>query len=123
MAAYTFGTLSDGRQVTAYRLTNRTGAQAVILDYGATVQSLTIPNRSGGVTDVVVGYDTAAEYEENGGFFGAAIGRVGNRIEGSAFTLNGENYRLTANEGAIHLHGGIRGFDRQMWAAGFQGKN
>ena len=121
MEQFSFGTLSDGRQVTAYELRNGTGARAVILDYGATVQSLTVPNRSGGTTDVVLGYDTAAEYETNDGFFGASIGRVGNRIGGSAFTLDGVEYRLKANEGPNHLHGGPGGFDRRLWKAEPQG--
>lgn len=122
MQQFPFGQLSDGRIVTAYRLKNRTGAQAVILDYGCTVQSLTVPNRAGGVTDVVLGYDSAAEYESNDGFFGAAIGRVGNRIGGSAFTLDGTEYRLPPNEGPNHLHGGPGGFDRRMWKAEPQGE-
>ena len=122
METFLFGTLSDGRKVTAYRLTNHTGAQAVILDYGATIQSLRIPNQSGGITDVVLGYDTALEYEENDGFFGATIGRVGNRIAGSTFTLDGEIYRLTANESPNHLHGGAQGFDRKIWTASFRGE-
>ena len=117
METYKFGTLSNGQPVTAWRLSNRTGAGLVLLDYGATVQSLTVPNARGGVTDVVLGYDTATEYEENDGFFGAAIGRVGNRIGGSAFILDGKTYRLPANEGCNHLHGGPGGFDRRMWTA------
>ena len=122
MDSYKFGTLSDGRPVTAWRLRNRTGASLVLLDYGAAVQSLTVPNGRGGVTDVVLGYDTAAEYEENGGFFGAAIGRVGNRIAGSSFTLDGKTYHLTANEGPNQLHGGPDGFHRRMWRAEPEGE-
>lgn len=116
METFAFGTLSNGQAVTAYRLRNGK-MEAVFLDYGATVQSLTVPNAQGGVTDVVLGYDTAAEYEENDGFFGAAIGRVGNRIGGSFFALDGKMYRLPANEGDNHLHGGPGGFDRRMWSA------
>ncbi len=119
---FAFGKLSGGELVTAYRISNRTGMQAVILDYGCIVQSLTVPNREGGETDVVLGYDSAAEYEAHGGFFGAAIGRVGNRIGGSAFTLDGETYRLPANEGGNHLHGGAQGFDRRLWSAECRGE-
>lgn len=117
MESFSFGNLLDGRKVTAYRLSNHTGTQAVVLDYGCTVQSLSIPNRTGGTTDVVLGYDTAEEYEKNDGFFGAAIGRVGNRIRESRFVLDGKTYQLTANEGKNHLHGGVKGFDRQLWDA------
>lgn len=116
MEQFSFGRLSDGQEVTAYRLKNNTGAEAVILDYGCTVQSLKVPNKSGGIMDVVLGYDSAAEYEANGGFFGAAIGRVGNRIAGSSFELDGKTYNVPANEGRNSLHGGI-GFDRRMWNA------
>ena len=122
METYKFGTLSNGQPVTAWRLSNPTGAGLVLLDYGATVQSLTVPNARGGVTDVVLGYDTALEYEENDGFFGAAIGRVGNRIGGSTFTLDGKTYRLPANEGCNHLHGGPGGFDRRLWTAAPDGE-
>ena len=122
MEKFSFGRLSDGQPVTAYRLRNNTGAEAVILDYGCTVQSLKVPNKAGGVTDVVLGYDSAAEYETNGGFFGAAIGRVGNRIAGSSFELDGKTYPLSPSEGRNQLHGGICGFDRRMWAAGADGE-
>lgn len=112
-----FGCLSDGRAVTAWVLQNRTGGRAVVLDYGAAIQSLTVPDGRGGVTDVVLGYDTAAEYEAGDGHFGAVVGRVCNRIGGAAFTVDGTEYHLTANEGPNHLHGGPNGFDRYLWHA------
>ena len=112
---YSFQKLSDGTEVTAARLENAAGASLTVLDYGAAIQSLRVPDRSGGLTDVVLGYDTAAEYEQNGFFFGATIGRVGNRIGGASFTLNGKTYKLAKNNGENHLHGGIRGFDKKMW--------
>ncbi|NLA85713.1 MAG: galactose mutarotase, partial [Clostridiales bacterium] len=117
MRQYIFGRTIDGRDVTAWRLENTRGAAATILDYGCTVQSLLIPNARGGLTDAVLGYDTAAEYEENGGYAGAVIGRVANRIGKSEFTLNGSTYRLARNDGENHLHGGIRGFDKAFWKA------
>lgn len=110
-----FGKTREGAPVTAYRLENSAGASVTVLDYGATIQSLCVPNASGGLTDVVLGYDTAAEYEENGGFVGATIGRVGNRIGGAAFRLNGRTYTLAKNDGENHLHGGFRGFDKRLW--------
>ncbi len=116
-----FGRTKDGRTVTAYCLRNRRGATAVILDYGCTVQSLCVPNAQGGMTDVVLGYETVTEYEENGGYLGAAIGRMANRIGKSEFILNGTTYRLASNDGANHLHGGIIGFDKVIWNADRKG--
>ena len=110
-----FGITRDGRPVTAYCLENAGGASVTVLDYGATVQSLIVPNSAGGMTDVVLGYDTVREYEENDGYVGATIGRVGNRIGGGAFRLNGHTYSLAKNDGENHLHGGILGFDKQFW--------
>lgn len=115
MEQFVFGSLSDGRVVTAYRIENQAGMQLVALDYGCTIQSLIVPDRKGNPVDVVLGYDTALEYEKNGGFFGAAIGRFGNRIGGARFVLNGKTYDLEANEGRNQLHGGFYGFDKQFW--------
>lgn len=112
-----FGRTRDGAAVTAYRLENAAGASVTVLDYGATIQSLSVPNAAGGFTDVVLGYDTVTEYEDNGGFLGATIGRVGNRIGGASFQLGGRTYALARNDGPNHLHGGRRGFDKRMWEA------
>lgn len=117
MEKFSYGTLSDGRAVTAYRITNANGCSAVVLDYGCTLVSLTMPDRDGKLVDVVLGYDTAKEYEENGGFFGACIGRVCNRIGKAIFTLDGETYPLVASEGKNQLHGGTKGFDRCFFTA------
>ena len=116
-----FGKLEDGRSVTAAVLTNRSGASLTVLDYGATVQSLCVPNREGGFTDVVLGYDSAAEYGCNGAYLGATIGRVGNRIGDAEFSLNGQRYTLVKNDGANHLHGGTEGFDKKFWRMAAQG--
>lgn len=123
MTKFCFGRTKDGHDVTAYRLFNSAGASAVILDYGCTVQSLRVPNARGGFTDVVLGYDTVSEYEENGGYSGAVIGRVANRIGGGTFTLNGKTYRLARNDGENHLHGGVRGFDKALWKIGGAERN
>ncbi len=112
---FDFGKLSDGREVMAARLTNRTGSSLTVLDYGAAIQSLRVPDRDGKMRDVVLGYDTAEEYERNKDFVGATIGRVGNRIGGAVFSLNGKQYRLAKNDGENHLHGGTEGFDRKIW--------
>lgn len=117
MTHYIFGYTKDGEAVTAYRLTNKIGAQAIILDYGCTVQALSVPNAQGGFTDVVLGYDTVLEYEKNDAYLGAAIGRVGNRIGNGEFTLNEKAYQLAKNDGENHLHGGIKGFDKYIWEA------
>ena len=112
-----FGTTKFGEAVTAYELTNERGARAVILDYGATVQSLLVPDAAGGFVDVVLGYDSVAEYENNGGYLGATIGRVGNRIGGGRFSIGGREYALEKNDGENTLHGGARGFDKYVWSA------
>ncbi|MBR3257744.1 MAG: galactose mutarotase [Eggerthellaceae bacterium] len=112
---FTFGTLSTGEPVSAARLTNARGMAVTVLDYGATIQSLVVPDKHGNPVDVVLGYDTAAEYEANDGYLGATVGRVANRIGGAAFTLNGTTYRLAKNDGENHLHGGLRGFDKHIW--------
>lgn len=112
MDKFSFGPLNDGREVTAYRITNACGGSAVLLDYGATLQSLCVPGKDGKLVDVVLGYDTAKEYDENGGFFGAGIGRVCNRIGNASFTLDGVKYDVVKSEGKNQLHGGTKGFDR-----------
>ena len=115
-----FGKLSDGTVVKAYRLENEKTASLTIIDFGATIQSLCVPDREGVLRDVVLGYDSAEEYEKSGGYFGATIGRVANRIGGGLFSLNGVEYQLPINDGDNHLHGGIRGFHKHMWNARFE---
>lgn len=111
-----FGTTKRGEAVTKY--TMHTDELTVsVLDYGATIQAVLVKDRAGKQVDVVLGYDTISGYEENDGYLGACIGRVGNRIGGSAFTLNGKTYPLYKNDGENHLHGGARGFDKYIWQA------
>ncbi len=112
-----FGALADGTAVTAYTLENSRGMAVTVLDYGATVQALLVPDKTGALVDVALGYDTAAEYETGDGFLGSAIGRVGNRIGGARFSLNGVEYTPAKNDGENCLHGGIKGFDKRMWTA------
>ena len=114
VTCHSFGVTRRGEAVTAWQLSNHTGTSVTVLDYGATVQSLCVPDRAGRLTDVVLGYDTAAAYETNDGFLGATVGRMCNRIGGAAFSLNGKTYPLERNDGANHLHGGRRG----VWIAG-----
>ncbi len=117
-----FGKTAADQVVTAWRV--ESGAMSVtLLDYGATIQSLTVPDRSGRSVDVVLGYDTVSAYEQNAGYLGATIGRVGNRIGGACFSLNGKTYSLAKNNGENHLHGGIRNFSKVIWQAEAVGEN
>lgn len=121
MQTYFFGNTRDGEAVTAYRLENKKGAAAVILDYGCIVHSLFVPNAQGGLTDVVLGYDSVSEYEENDGYLGAIIGRVAGRLAGAELILDGTVRQLAKNDGESQLHGGVRGFDSYVWKAEAEG--
>lgn len=116
-----FGRLPSGEQVYRYTITNASGASASLLNYGAIWQTMFVPNRKGELVDVVLGYDTLEEYQQNHMYLGATIGRVANRIKNARFTLNGVEYRLAANNGTSCLHGGAVGFDRKMWDAHVDG--
>lgn len=98
------------------KITIRQGAYAAqILPYGATLHALFVPDRSGAVRDIVLGYDTLEEYRQNDGYLGATVGRYANRIAGACFTLNGEEWRLDANEGENLLHSGATGLHQKIW--------
>lgn len=107
--------MPDGTQVFCWRMENAHGLYAELLDYGAALRALFVPDRDGILRDVVQGYDTLDEYRSNGGSFGATIGRVANRIGGASFVLNGTNYPLAQNCGPHHIHGGFVGFSKQVW--------
>lgn len=100
-----------------YKLTNSHGVEVSITNYGGTITSIKAPNRDGVFGDVVLGYDTIDEYMRNPRYLGALIGRYANRIAGGKFSLNGVEYQLAQNNGANHLHGGNKGFDKQVWTA------
>ncbi len=117
MKKQSFGTTADGRAVELYTLTNAKGAQVSIMNYGGIVVSLKVPDRGGAVSDVVLGYDSFEPYTKKSPYFGALIGRYGNRIGHARFTLNGVEYKLAANNGENSLHGGNRGFDKVVWNA------
>lgn len=102
--------------VTAITLENGNHMRVTLLSYGATIQSIVVPDRSGAPVDVLLGYETTEEYEAHDGYLGACIGRNGNRIAGASFRLNGVQYRLTANEGENQLHGGLCGLDKKLWS-------
>lgn len=123
VSRFAFGTTKAGQAVTAGRLTNAAGMSVTVLDYGATIQALAVPDGSGNVIDVALGYDTLAEYEASNGHLGATIGRVGNRIGGARFSLNGREYTLAKNDGENHLHGGLLGFDKRIWTMDAAGED
>lgn len=108
---------AKGKPVELYTLRNASGATAKIMTYGGIVTSLQVPDRDGKLVDVVLGYDKLDGYVTNNPYFGALIGRYGNRIGAGKFTLNGTTYTLATNNGPNHLHGGIKGFDKQVWSA------
>jgi aldose 1-epimerase len=112
-----FGKLSDGREVDLYTLTNKKGMEVAITNFGGIVVSLKVPDRAGKLEDVVLGYDTLDGYLTNKAFFGATIGRYGNRIGHATFTLDGKTYTLPKNDGDNTLHGGLEGFNKRLWAA------
>jgi aldose 1-epimerase len=111
------GTASDGAPVLCYTLRNQNGMEAHILNYGGIIQSLKVPDRNGNFGDVVLGYDTADGYLTNSPYFGALIGRYGNRIAKGHFTLDGVTYTLATNNYPKSLHGGVKGFDKVIWHA------
>jgi aldose 1-epimerase len=109
-----FGTY-EGKPVTLYTLKNRNGMTAKIMNYGATVVSLTAPDRKGKYADVTLGFDGFDQYPTKSPFFGAIVGRVGNRIAKGKFKLDGKEYSLAVNNGPNSLHGGVKGFDKRIW--------
>ena len=111
-----FGTV-DGVPVDIYTLRNTQGAEAQITTYGGVVVSLKVPDRNGKLDDVVLGYDNLEGYLKETPYFGALIGRYGNRIAKGRFTLNGVSYSLATNNYPNALHGGLKGFDKRVWKA------
>jgi aldose 1-epimerase len=109
------GLLADGTAVEAIVLTNDHGVSARILTYGATLQSLSGPDRDGRIADVVLGYDAASDYEAHPNYFGVTVGRYANRIAGGRFSLDGRSYQLPLNDTTNSLHGGGQGFDKVVW--------
>jgi aldose 1-epimerase len=115
-----FGKTQDGKETTLYTLTNAQGMQVKITDYGATITSVLTPDKDGNMGDVVLGFDSmegykSPEYTKSGPYFGAIVGRYGNRIAKGKFTIDGQEYTLATNNGENHLHGGNKGFDKVVW--------
>jgi aldose 1-epimerase len=112
-----FGKTEDGKSIDLYTLTNANGLKAEIMTYGGIVTSLQVPDRNGKFADIVLGCDSPDEYAKSSTYFGALIGRFGNRIAKGKFTLDGVEYTLATNNGPNHLHGGVKGFDKVVWNA------
>ncbi len=112
-----FGQTREGVDVKIYTLTNANGMIARVSEYGATLTELWVPDRSGHFADVVLGYERLDDYIAAPFFLGATLGRVANRIANGRFTLDGRSYTLATNRAPNHLHGGVRGFDKRVWAS------
>ena len=112
-----WGKTPDGVEVGLYTLTNKNGMEVAITTYGGAVVSLKVPDRHGTLEDVVLGYDSLDGYVNDKVYFGAIIGRYGNRIGHAKFTLDGKTYTLAKNNGENTLHGGIKGFNKAVWTA------
>lgn len=105
--------MTDGLFI--YTLTNPLGFEVSVTNYGGAVTSLKTPDRDGNFGEIVLGFESLDDYVHNPRYFGALIGRHANRIGGGKFSLNGSNYQLPQNNGANHLHGGFKGFDKRVW--------
>src|SRR5690606_20043387 len=117
-----FGKLEDGTSVSLYTLTNKNGVEVKITNYGGTITSLKAPDNEGNLENIVLGFDSiegylSDAYKQAGPYFGAIIGRFGNRIANAKFTLDGQEYQLAPNNNPNHLHGGVKGFDKVVWEA------
>ncbi|WP_460501656.1 aldose epimerase family protein [Dyella jejuensis] len=110
-----FGHAADGQNIDIVTLTNSHGMRARVMTYGASLQSLLVPDRNGKLADVVLGYDTLQGYLDRRQYFGATVGRYANRIAHGTFPLDGKAYHLTLNDGPNSLHGGVKGLDMQVW--------
>ena len=111
------GITKNGETVTKYTMVNRDGMHVSVLDLGAVITEITVPDKDGNKKDIVLGYDTVAEYEVNAPGFGAVMGRCANRISGAEYTLNGKTYTLQKNDGENCLHGGYNRFEHFMYQA------
>ncbi len=116
MEIETYGTMPDGTEVRRFTLSNRQGAELSIIEYGATITDLLVPDSEGNPTNVVLGYRTLEDYMKGDMFFGATVGRVAGRITDGRFTLGGEEYELEVNDPPNHLHGGSKALDKRIWS-------
>lgn len=112
-----FGTTSDGQAVTKFRVSNATGMSVEMIDYGATITSVMTPDRNGMTQNITLPCYSMQGYEACGMYFGCSVGRYCNRIKEGKFSIDGTEYTLATNNDPNHLHGGDKGFDKQMWTA------
>lgn len=110
-----FGKLPDGQEVFLYTVTNKNGVELKVTNYGGIITSLKTPDKNGVLEDIVLGYDSLAGYLKETPYFGAIVGRYGNRIAKGKFKLDGKEYTLAQNNGPNNLHGGLKGFDKVAW--------
>jgi len=110
-----FGKTSDGTDVSQYTLKNSNGMHVSVINYGGIITSWKAKDRDGNYKDIVLGFNDLSEYESSSPYFGALIGRYGNRIKEGKFNLDGVEYTLAVNNGENHLHGGLKGFDKVIW--------
>ena len=108
---------SDGKDVFLFTLTNGKGNQVQISNYGGTITHWNVPDKNGNTNSIVVGFDSLSGYLAHPPYFGALVGRYGNRIGDAKFTIDGKTYKLAANNGKNSLHGGLKGFDKVVWDA------
>ncbi len=112
-----FGTMPDGEKIARFTLTNGSGVEVKIITYGGIITSIRTPDRNGELGNIVLGFDELQPYLDGTPYFGALIGRYGNRIAKGSFTIDGVAHQLDTNDGANHLHGGLVGFDKKVWSA------
>jgi len=110
-----FGRTPEGEEVFLYTLTSAKGLRARITNYGAILVSLEVPDRHGKLDDIALGFESLDQYIAQRVYFGATVGRYANRIGNARFVLDGVEYKLAANNGPNHLHGGLKGFDKVVW--------
>ena len=118
-----FGKMPDGKAVERFTVTNANGVEMKAISYGGIITALRVPDRNGKLDDIVLGFDSLEPYLTQPTFFGALIGRYGNRIGNAQFTLDGKTYKLAANNNGQSLHGGVKGFDKVLWAVEPIGNN
>ncbi len=112
-----FGTMPDGTPVKLFTLTNAAGMEVRATNYGVILVSIRVPDRQGKLDDIVIGHDNLEGYLTKSRYFGAVVGRFGNRIAGGRVEIDGKTYQLSLNNGPNHLHGGVKGFDKTVWNA------
>jgi aldose 1-epimerase len=118
-----FGQLPDGRQASLFTLANANGMVVKITDFGGIITEIHVPDRDGVFADVALGFDTLEPYRTESPYFGALVGRCGNRIAKGRFVLDGQAVQLSTNDGQNHLHGGTVGFDKALWQASVAGRD